>query len=766
MDISFYSIVGIIAILIHLVINYDIIRKKSTSLVQSAYKRFIFSLLAYYITDALWGFIASAHKTTFLYIDTVLYYVAGTFTVILWCRYAISYLHINNNFGKFLRVTGSIFGISALALLIVNHFYHIFFWIGDKGEYQSYLLRYLSMIAQIILFMTTAVQTLWVSSKSKGATRGRHITIAIFGIIMTIAVVLQTFNPLIPFYTMGFLIGNCVLHVFVQEDEKEEFRNQLAENNQVIAAAGYGIWKFIFDKEGKVCGLIGNEKWMEIFGVPGKKFTPEERLAYYTDRLTPKSAEDVKDDYGEMRGGTIKTRIFEWNHPTKGLIYLSAGGTRLEESDGTISISGFIGDVTADQKRQDQLNASLETAKKQAEKANQAKSRFLFNMSHDIRTPMNAIIGFTDLMQKNLDDKEKLNDYLNKIHASSDFLLALINNVLEMARIESGKVTLAENIICTQDFEDITDAVFTDLAHQKGLTFRNDYSFTSEFVVGDEMKLRELTLNIISNAIKYTAPGGYVKLSLREVPCERPGYTTFLAIAEDSGIGISKDYLPHIFEEFSREKNSTDSKVAGTGLGMPIVKKLLDLMNGTIDIQSELGKGTTITIKIPLRIATAEEAKSARQAKAQIVHSKPQEKANMDAPSGTDEISFRDKSILLAEDNDLNAEIATTILEENGFKVTRAADGVKCVSMVEQYANGYFDLVLMDIQMPRMNGYEATRNIRSLQDKSKACIPIIAMTANAFEEDRQKAFEAGMNGHLAKPINIVELIRAIQNVLG
>lgn len=407
--------------------------------------------------------------------------------------------------------------------------------------------------------------------------------------------------------------------------------------------------------------------------------------------------------------------------------------------------------------------------------ANNAKTSFLFNMSHDIRTPMNAIIGFTDLMQKNLNNKEKLIDYLGKIQASSNFLLSLINNVLEMARIESGKISLANDVICTQEFEDVTDAVFTDLAHQKGLTFTNKYNFTSEFVVGDEMKIREITLNIVSNAIKYTAPGGYVKLSLQEVPCEKPGYTTFVAIAEDSGVGISKDYLPHIFEEFSRERNSTDSKVAGTGLGMPIVKKLIDLMNGSIDIQSEVGKGTTITIKLPLRVATAEEAENARQARMQakpaVAKSTADTKDSRNAlyekttSGNTAKSNFQGKRILLAEDNDLNAEIAFAILEERGFKVVRATDGVKCVSIMDQYISGYFDLILMDIQMPRKDGYEATRYIRAMQDQSKASIPIIAMTANAFDEDREKAFEAGMNGHVAKPIDIAKLIQAIQAVL-
>lgn len=390
--------------------------------------------------------------------------------------------------------------------------------------------------------------------------------------------------------------------------------------------------------------------------------------------------------------------------------------------------------------------------------ANDAKNQFLFSMSHDIRTPMNAIIGFTRLMKQNIEDRQKVEDYISKINDSSNFLLSLINNVLEMARIESGKLVLDEGIIDTHKFEHVTDTVFTDLAKSKGITFSNDYELLSDFVLGDETKIRDITLNIVSNAIKYTPAGGYVKLTLKESRSDKPGYTIFTAVAEDSGIGISKSFLPHIFEEFSREKNTTDSKVSGTGLGMPIVKKLIDLMNGTIDIESEVGKGTKVTVVLPLRLLSEKQLEEVKLAKLKGKN----DESNVD-PSST---GFAGKRILLAEDNELNAEIAIAVLEEMGLKVIRVADGFKCVQVMEEYDEDYFSLVLMDIQMPNMDGYEATRNIRAMMNPKKAHIPILAMTANAFDEDRKRALEAGMDGHLAKPIDVQELLQKLRQMLG
>ncbi len=761
MQLIYYAVIDIVALVVHVIINHDLFKRSKCDKVQKIYRQFLQAVLAYYAVDALWGYLAYTHHANLLYLDTVIYYIVGTIIVVLWCKYVITYLNIKSAFQRFLRISGLLFIICCVVFLSINHFQQIFFSFDEGGNFQTHLVRYIALAGQEILFGLTTLTTLAVARKSKGAIRRRHITIALFGFVLISTVFVQVFHPLLPIYALGLLVGTCIVHAFVQEGEKEDFQQKMEEYSQVVSSSGYGIWKFIFDEKNNVTGLVGNEKWREILGIPEGIFSPEETLAYYNSRLSPKSLSEKEDDIDSMRYGAVKTRVLEWNHPEKGLIYLSVGGTRREEPDGTINVSGFAGDVTEERHAQEKMNLSLDRARKQAEEANKAKSAFLFNMSHDIRTPMNAIIGFTNLLQSNLDNQEKCIDYISKIQNSSQFLLSLINNVLEMSRIESGKISLEKNIINTQTFEDITDDVFTDLAHESGLTFSNDYHLIHEYVIGDETKIRELTLNIISNAIKYTPAGGYVKLSLIESECDRPGYTMFTAISEDSGVGISEDFLPHIFDEFSREHSSTDSKVAGTGLGMPIVKKIIDLMDGDIQIESKLGKGTKVTIKLPLEIPTEEQVKMAKQ----IEQQNAGKSKIVDHIAPEDLAAFKGKRILLAEDNDLNAEISIAILNDLGFVVDRVENGKMTIEAIESNEPGFYDLVLTDIQMPKMSGYEAASAIRNLDDKQKASTPIIAMTANAFSEDRQKALDSGMNDHIAKPISIAQLSTTLAKVL-
>ena len=401
--------------------------------------------------------------------------------------------------------------------------------------------------------------------------------------------------------------------------------------------------------------------------------------------------------------------------------------------------------VTREQaKRQEELAF----AKSQADLANSSKTKFLFNMSHDIRTPMNAIIGFTNLLEKHLDDKEKSEDYIEKIQTSSDYLLSLINNVLEMARIESGKATLSQEVWSIKELIDTLDSIFVGEMKKKSLYFTKSINYEHNNIYTDKTKLREVFLNILSNAVKYTQDGGSIHLAVDEINSDSTNYATFRFVISDTGIGMSKEFLPHVFEEFTREKTTTESKIVGTGLGMPITKKIIDLMGGSVVVQSELGKGTSFSVILTFKLVPSSVVASIEKEKQEAL--------------GAD--FFKGKRILLAEDNDLNAEIATEVLEEEGFVVERAQDGLDVIKKIRGNEVGYFDVVLMDIQMPNMDGYEATKTIRRMNSQKRE-IPIIAMTANAFDEDKKNALNAGMNGHVAKPINVKLLMQTLKQIL-
>ena len=389
----------------------------------------------------------------------------------------------------------------------------------------------------------------------------------------------------------------------------------------------------------------------------------------------------------------------------------------------------------------------LGMAARKEKQANEAKTRFLFNMSHDMRTPMNAIIGYSDLLDQHADEPEKVSDYIGKIRSSSNLLLSLINYVLEMARIESGKITLKEEVGCFTELMDSLRIIFEPTIQKKHLTYNCQMQLGHDYVIADRTKLREVIFNIISNAIKYTPDGGAVSVKLEERETEMSGRACYRIVVEDTGIGMSKDYLPHIFEEFTRERTSTESKVAGAGLGMPIVKALVDLMGGTVQVESEEGHGTRFTIELELPIASEQQ-----------IHEKKENQIEELAKN------LNGCRILLAEDNDLNAEIAMTILQEHGVQVERAVNGEECVEMLKAQTADYYDAVLMDIQMPVMNGYDAARAIRQLTTPH-AAVSIIAMTANAFEEDKQKAFAAGMDAYITKPVDVVSMMKTLHQII-
>ena len=396
------------------------------------------------------------------------------------------------------------------------------------------------------------------------------------------------------------------------------------------------------------------------------------------------------------------------------------------------------------------LNDKLEIALKKAEDASLAKTRFLNNMSHDIRTPMNAILGYAQLMEDELNEKDlpKASEYLEKLQQSGNLLLSIINNVLDMARIESGRMEIDENYGRIEDIRQTLFEIFEDEAEKKNLALHYTINVEHEHILTDVTKVKEILVNILSNAIKYTPAGGSVMVDVDELPCDESGYMIARTRVSDTGIGMSQDYLTKIFDAFTREQNTTKSKIAGTGLGMSIVKKYVEMLGGTIDVESELGKGSTFTVTLKHRIAD----------ESYYVKDHIEE-------SGTGSEILEGRNILLAEDNDLNAEIAEAILERAGLKIERVENGIQCVDRIMEMPAGTYDMILMDIQMPKMNGYKATQAIRHLPDREKACIPIIAMTANAFEEDKREAIAAGMNGHIAKPIQVDNMLSILAEII-
>lgn len=394
-----------------------------------------------------------------------------------------------------------------------------------------------------------------------------------------------------------------------------------------------------------------------------------------------------------------------------------------------------------------ELNAKLQIAVENAESANRAKSTFLFNMSHDIRTPMNAIIGYADLASRHSDDPAKLKNYMENIQVCGQNLLMLLNNVLDLARIENDKTEMEYSVSdIEKDFRNCV-AMFRNQADSKGQTLTVTTQLQYPYIYADIPHLTEICTNLVSNAVKYTGAGGTIRCNVTQKPGEKEGWCDTVITVADNGIGMSQEFQKHIFEPFERERTSTVSKVEGSGIGMGIVKKLVGLMGGTVEVESRIGVGSTFTVTIPCRIASKDETQAKRET------------------NPSDQKCLCGTRILLTEDNDLNAEIATELLQEEGCTVDRAKDGVECVDMLEKAANGTYQLILMDIQMPVMNGYDAARKIRRLDDPQKANIPIIAMTANAFTEDRQVALDAGMNDHIAKPINMNVLVPTLRKYL-
>ncbi len=598
-----YSIIGILAAVILLITNQDLIRKgRVFTQAQRTYRTFLIGVMAYYITDLLWGILDEHHLITLLYADTSVHFAAMATAVMLWTKYVIEYLNGGTRFEKVLFVVGRCFLWFELIVILINFFYPILFSIDENGVYHAHIARYLTLTIQILMFLLTSIYTLFITSKSHGSVKIRHLTIGLFGIAMIALITFQVFYPLMPFYAMGYMLGTCLLHSFVMEDEKEEYRRE------------------------------------------------------------------------------------------------------------------------------------LQKALAEAEHANQAKTAFLSNVSHEIRTPMNAIIGLNNIAMNDPSASDQVKDYLVKIGASSQHLLEIINDILDMNRIESGRMTIKKEEFSLNKALEQVNTIISGQCHDKGILYQYEKSEKmDDYYIGDAMKLKQVIINILGNAVKFTQKGGTVRFLVEE-SARNERMTTVRMIFTDTGIGMSEEYLPHIYDAFSQEDASSTSKYGSTGLGMPITKSLVELMNGNIEVTSKKGVGTTFTVTVTLERSDGKEAGSIT----------PRAKSDPD--------KSKDRRILLAEDVSINAEIMMAVLSSRGIVADHAEDGKIAVSLFADHEPGYYDAILMDMRMPEMDGLEATKAIRSLDREDAKNIPIIALTANAFDEDVQRSMQAGMNAHLSKPV--------------
>ena len=622
-----YSIIGILATILLLIGNRDVLRKQGESeysRTRLCYRRFLLGVLIYYISDMLWGFLDELRLTDIQFMDTTVYFIAMIATVVLWTRYVVSYLDRKNFFERWLLRTGQAIFAVFIVFIVINFFYPVFFWFDDQGDYHTAFMRHAALVVQIVMFLATSIYTLYMTSKTQGDIRQRHLTIGLFGLAMVVFLGFQVFFPLWPFYAMGYMLGISLLHSFVLEDETEEYRHELERNREALKEA---------------------------------------------------------------------------------------------------------------------LDA--------AEKASKAKTAFLSNMSHEIRTPMNAIIGLNSIALNDTGLSPATREHLQKIGTSAQHLLCVINDILDISRIESGSMSLKNaEFSFARELEQV-NAIVTAQCHEKKIRYScNVKDGVFDCYVGDEMKLRQVLINILGNAVKFTPEGGSVSLNVEALASDGEKCPLRFTI-EDTGIGIGKDFLPRMFEAFTLEDESYTSKHGSTGLGLSITKSIVKLMDGSIDVESEKGVGSKFVVTVMLQKSPHNGGECGALGRQQ----------------GKPRAPLSGRTILLAEDVPVNAEIMAMVLSMREMKAEHAENGRIAVEMFESHEPGYYSAILMDVRMPEMDGLEATRVIRSMDREDAKNIPIIALTANAFDEDVQNSLQAGLNAHLSKPVEPEVLFRTLEELL-
>ncbi len=703
-----------------------------------------------------YGFYGSGYE-----LFTYGFHAMSALSAFFWSGYMVKYVHIKDKPRKFLFAVRLLLLLAQWGILISNVWNHKAFYFVDAiyktGPWRKSLF-WIQFSYYILITIIVVLLRILKNDERKKA----YKTAILFSAIPLLAGVFQLLYPDAPMYSLGFLISTVVIYAFNVTESREEY-----------------LAKYFLDENSKLSSVISglSEDFLYIYTVDmdtneyenygnGNYFAKHvldnqfEGNDFFENRVADMKRVIHPDDYAMVEQMISKDHIafelkskksFNFNYRVMNGDEIQYNMIKVIRSDsageGNKVIIGVFDDderVRKEMAQQEQLRI----ARTQAEQASKAKTNFLFNMSHDIRTPMNAILGFTDMTEKNLDNPEKSKEYLGKVRNAGNHLLSIINDVLDMSRIESGKVTLENKpMSLKKNSENIIDIV-AGLAKEKNVELIHEGETPKhDMVYGDEMHYNRICMNIITNAIKYTEAGGKVFFGIVESPCDEAGYSLFKLTVRDTGIGMSEEYLTHIFETFSRERTSTVSGIQGTGLGMAITKSLVDLMGRKIAIESTKGIGSKVTIDFKFKLAEGASV----------------EESGIASAAGAD--ILRGKKVLLVEDNALNREIAVDMLSEYGMTVYEADDGTvavdKCRKILSGDSKERYDIILMDIQMPIMDGYTATQEIRKLENDYFRKIPILAMTANVFAEDVEKSKEAGMNAHLGKPVDVKELIKAL-----
>lgn len=720
--------------------------------------RLLIFFMLFCTVDAVWGVLTSevTHNGWLSYaIMTYAFHFAAALSAFIWAGYVIYYIDPEYMTKSGLNIARAILLMIQMVSLLSNIGTSDFFKITKDGVYHAYRLRRLLFVFQFAYYVILIICGIVLYLKAKNTeedAKKRYKYAIVFSMVPLLFGLLQMLWPNAPMYSLGFMITAVLIYSFNVTSEREVYVTELLkrENNKLqnIAMALSEDFKVIFYVDLKTHEY---ERFSKIDDVASGTIT-KGTGDFFEDRIFSLKGHVPEDEYSSITKMFTKENIlaelagkpsfsFDYKLETNGQMhYYMCKIIRADAlgEDNKIIVASFNDDERI--MKEMEQRRKLEEAVQRAEDANIAKTNFLFSMSHDIRTPMNAILGFSSLAKKHLDEREYIEKCLDNVNSSGEHLLALINDVLDMSKIESGKLSVHEKAERIVDIYGQVNPLVLELAAAKSIKFDfNLKNVSTEFIFCDRLHLCQILINILTNSVKYTPNGGSVSFIVEEIPSEKEDCAKFRFEIADTGIGMSEEFLNHIFDTFAREESASTSKVEGTGLGMSIVKRLVELMNGTIDIKSEVGNGTTTTCLLEFRKAEEKQV----------------EKETSESEINTRIALLESKRILLVDDNNLNRIIAMDMLEEMGIVVTEAVDGVNAIEILSSKGENSFDCVLMDIQMPGMDGYETTKKIRSELNMQR--IPIVAMTANAFEEDRQNALNAGMNDHMTKPVNIKKL---------